>query len=59
MQYDAKLTPLRTEKYAAVGSGAVFAIAAMDCGKSAVEAIRIAKKRDVNTGGRIRTIKVK
>ena len=37
-------------KHTAIGSGSEFAMAAMDFGKSAVEAIRYASKRDVNTG---------
>lgn len=39
----------------AVGSGWRWALAAMDHGKNAPDAIRYAKTRDVNTGGRVRT----
>lgn len=42
-----------TEPYMAFGSGAPHAITAMDCGKSAADAVRLAAKRDPNTGGRI------
>lgn len=35
------------DPYYAIGSGAPFALAAMDCGKSAKEAVRIACKRDI------------
>lgn len=35
----------------ASGSGACYAIGAMESGKSAVEAVKIAKKRDMATGG--------
>ena len=59
LQYDACLEPMKTEGYAAVGSGACFAIAAMDCGKSAKEALEIARKRDSGTGGRIRMMRIK
>lgn len=38
------------DKYYAIGSGAPYALAAMDCGKSAAEAIRIACRRDNNSG---------
>jgi hypothetical protein len=38
----------------AVGSGADHAITAMDCGKTAVESIKMAMKRDSATGGIIR-----
>lgn len=37
------------EPYAAIGSGRCAALAAMDCGKSAREAVRIAAKRDCYT----------
>ncbi len=40
----------------AIGSGARFAQAAMLCGKNAREAVGVAKKLDVHTGGRVRTI---
>lgn len=42
----------------AIGSGAVFALAAMDFGKSAVEAVRYAATRDCRTGGEIREFKI-
>ena len=56
-QYDKGLVPLYSEPYAAIGSGAKFAIAAMDCGKSAKDAVKIARRRDSYTGGHIHTIK--
>jgi hypothetical protein len=43
------LEPIRA-KTLAMGSGSEFATAALDFGKTAVEAIRYASKRDVNTG---------
>jgi len=39
---------------AAIGSGWHFAYAAMDCGLSAVDAVRAAAKRDAGTGGAVR-----
>lgn len=42
----------------AYGSGADHALTAMDCGLSAKEAVKMAAKRDVNTGGKIRTYKL-
>lgn len=42
----------------AIGSGSAYALAAMDMGASAVEAVRAAMKRDIYTGGRIRTYRV-
>lgn len=50
--------PLRTKGFIAIGSGAKVAMAAMEMGASATEAIRIAMKYDVYTGGRIRKIKL-
>jgi hypothetical protein len=44
------------EDYYAMGSGAAHAITALDCGKSAVQAIQFAIKRDINSGGRIQSI---
>lgn len=43
----------------AIGSGAGFALAAMDAGASAEEAVRIACKRDIYSGGRIQKYKVR
>ena len=42
----------------ALGSGSYYAIGAMDAGANAKEALKIAKLRDKNTGGRIRIIKI-
>jgi hypothetical protein len=46
------------EPYAAIGSGAAHAITAMDCGKNAVTAVRMAAKRDSSTGGRVVSLKL-
>lgn len=43
----------------AVGTGAPYAIAAMDMGANAVRAVEIAKGRDLYTGGPVRKIKVR
>lgn len=40
----------------AIGSGAQFALAAMDCGRSPAEAVKIASARCVFTGGKITTL---
>ena len=42
----------------AIGSGAAYALAAMDMGASAEDAVRAAMKRDIYTGGKIRTLQV-
>jgi ATP-dependent protease HslVU (ClpYQ) peptidase subunit len=44
--------------YYAIGSGACHAITAMDCGKGAVDAVRMAMKRDMNTGGRVVAVRI-
>jgi len=41
------------EEYAAVGSGMLYALCAMDAGASAEDACRVAIKRDVYSGGEI------
>ncbi|MDP9089183.1 MAG: hypothetical protein M3O26_10650 [Pseudomonadota bacterium] len=46
------------EPYYSIGSGAVHAITAMDCGKSAAQAVQMAIKRDINSGGRIVTARL-
>ena len=48
-----------TSEHYAFGSGDLHAITAMDMGASAKEAVKMAIKRDVYTGGKVRTIKVK
>ena len=42
----------------ALGSGRRLAMMAMDCGKTAEEAVKMTTKRDINTGGTIRTYKI-
>jgi len=41
------------------GSGVSFALAALDCGKDAVGAVKIAIGRDMYSGGTIRSINIK
>lgn len=41
------------EPYYAIGSGGVHAITAMDCGKTAAQAVQLAMKRDCASGGRV------
>jgi len=42
----------------AIGSGSAYALAAMDMGATAEEAVRAAMKRDIYTGGAIRTFTI-
>ncbi|KWS07470.1 hypothetical protein [Pseudomonas syringae] len=50
--------PLDPANPDAIGSGSAFALAAMDMGASAEEAVRAAMKRDIYTGGKVRTFQV-
>lgn len=52
------LQPLEDRECDSIGSGAEYAIGAMDAGCSAKEAVKIACGRDVYSGGRIRTFKI-
>ncbi len=47
-----------SERPFAIGSGRDFALAAMDMGATAKEAVEVAARRDVYTGGTIRSIKI-
>jgi len=52
--YDGHPQPYQLkDKFAAVGSGSQAALAAMHCGKSPKDSVRIAAKIDPATGGRI------
>ena len=42
----------------AIGSGTPYALAAMDMGASAEEAVRAAMKRDIYTGGMVRVVTI-
>lgn len=42
----------------AIGSGSAYALAAMDMGASAEDAVRAAIKRDIYTGGNVSAIKI-
>lgn len=42
----------------AIGSGSSIALTAMDCGKNAIEAVKLAIKRDPYTGGKVRHVEV-
>lgn len=46
------------EPFYAVGSGNHFAIAAMACGKTAPEAVRLAARFDSGTGGRVQSMRL-
>lgn len=46
------------EPFYAVGSGCHYALAAMACGKSATDAVRIASRFDPSTGGRVESMQL-
>lgn len=48
---------LNPERHYSIGSGSNFALAAMDLGYTAVDAIKQAIKRDCYSGGKIKTFK--
>lgn len=50
--------PLDKKIHYAWGSGSLHAMTAMDMGATAKEAVKMAMKRDVYTGGKIRSIKI-
>lgn len=49
---------IRAEQAYAIGSGSDFALTAMDMGATAEESVIMASKRDINTGGKIRTYEI-
>lgn len=51
--------PLDPANADAIGSGSAYALAAMDMGASADEAVRAAMKRDIYTGGTARTMVIR
>ncbi|WP_122498927.1 proteasome subunit beta [Pseudomonas viridiflava] len=51
--------PLDPANPDAIGSGSAYALAAMDMGASAEEAVRAAMKRDIYTGGTVRTMVIR
>lgn len=53
------LQPVKMSKCAAAGSGGKFAIAAMLAGASPTKAVSIAMKLDPNSGGKVRTMRLK
>lgn len=60
LEYDEKMYPMKVGKHPffAWGSGRDFALGALECGATAVEAVRVAAKYDIYTGGRIKTLQL-
>jgi len=58
--YEKQLIPIPiTDKFEAIGTGDELAIGAMEFGATAIEAVRVAIKRDINSGGRVAVIRKK
>ena len=56
--YEGNIWQRVKSKYYAIGSGNAFALAAMDAGATAIEAVRIGIKRDPYSGGRVSSVKL-
>lgn len=50
---------LTSDPYYAIGTGGTAALVAMDCDKSAKQAVACAIRRDNNSGGKIKTVRLK
>lgn len=50
--------PMEVDIPCAIGSGGDIAMGAMLCGRSAKDAVKMASKRDLATGGRIQEVKL-
>lgn len=57
--YEQSCKPIRLPVPYAVGSGREIALGALDAGKTPVEAVKIACKRDIYSGGKVRSIAIK
>ena len=60
LTYNRYLVPDRhgQKEFWAIGSGAKCAMVAMECGKTAEQAVRLAIKYDLYSGGRIQTMRL-
>jgi ATP-dependent protease HslVU (ClpYQ) peptidase subunit len=58
--WNQSLVPWRPAgKFFAIGSGAPAAMAAMHCGKGAVDAVKVAAKIDPSTGGPVHSLRLR
>ena len=58
--WNGSLVPMPIKgKHYAIGSGAQYALGALDSGKSPQEAIRVASGRDEHTGRRVQTLRLR
>jgi ATP-dependent protease HslVU (ClpYQ) peptidase subunit len=58
-EYEGEAWVKQDPGYYATGSGSPYAFAAMDAGATAKDAVRIAIKRDANSGGRVQSLRLK
>jgi ATP-dependent protease HslVU (ClpYQ) peptidase subunit len=58
-EYEGEAWVKQDPGYYATGSGSPYAFAAMDAGASAKDAVRIAIKRDANSGGKVQSLKLR
>lgn len=57
--YEGKVWQQVKEPYYAIGTGGPLALVLMDAGLSSKDAVKLSIKRDTNSGGKIRTVKLK
>jgi len=57
LHYESMRLPIECTGVQALGSGVELAMAAMKCGKNAIEAVEIASQLDIYTGGKITAYK--
>jgi hypothetical protein len=56
--YEGNIWQRITLRYYAIGTGAPFAMGAMDAGATAIEAARIGARRDPYSGGKVRHVRL-
>lgn len=60
ISYEGQLYPMKTNSpWYALGSGSDVALGALEMGATAKEAVQVASKYDVNTGGTVHTLSIK
>jgi ATP-dependent protease HslVU (ClpYQ) peptidase subunit len=57
--YEGSMWTRHEEPHYAIGTGGTIALAAMDAGATAKEAVKIGIKRDPSSGGKITTVRLK
>jgi len=57
--YEGSIWIVQKEPYYAIGSGSPYALGALDAGADAIAAAKIATARDTNSGGKVRSVRLK